>query len=239
MRFKALTKPTADISIFDIAGPVMVGPSSSHTAGACKLGQFARALFHGTPAKVTFYLHGSFGEVYKGHATDRALLAGVMKFRTSDPRIRNSFKIADEKGLKYEFIPKDLGKDLHPNTVKIVLENSKRKMSMMGCSVGGGMIEIIKLDNFEIHLKGRAGKYLSLIICHDNDPQIVRNLIAAIENLPGLEITKIDQSTFKNKTLSVMSLGGKRRIKLSEVLELEKNISGVEYIRSLSKLEKQ
>src|SRR3990167_5414835 len=99
----------SNLSIFDIAGPVMVGPSSSHTAGACKIGQFARALFHGTPNKVTFYLHGSFSEVYKGHATDRALLGGVLKFRTSDPRIKESFKIAKQKKIKYEFIKKDLG----------------------------------------------------------------------------------------------------------------------------------
>ncbi|MEK7547642.1 MAG: L-serine ammonia-lyase, iron-sulfur-dependent subunit beta, partial [Patescibacteria group bacterium] len=125
------------LSIFDIAGPIMVGPSSSHTAGACKIGQFARALFHSTPKKVTFYLHGSFGEVYKGHATDKALLAGVMKFMTSDPRIKDSFEIAKEKEIKYEFITRDLGHAYHPNTVKIVLERGKYRMSVIGSSIGG------------------------------------------------------------------------------------------------------
>ena len=112
----------SELSIFDIAGPVMVGPSSSHTAGACKIGQFARALYHKTPKKVTFYLHGSFAEVYKGHATDLALLGGVMKFRTSDPRMKDSFQIAKEKNIEFEFKKKNLGNDFHPNTVKIVLE---------------------------------------------------------------------------------------------------------------------
>ncbi|MBD3360750.1 L-serine ammonia-lyase, iron-sulfur-dependent, subunit beta [Candidatus Peregrinibacteria bacterium] len=225
------------ISIFDIAGPIMVGPSSSHTAGACKIGQFARALFHGTPKKATFYLHGSFGKVYKGHATDRALLAGVLKFRTSDPRIKDSFKYAKQKNLKYEFIVKDLGKKYHPNTVKIVLENSKRKMEIIGSSVGGGIIEINKIDNFDIKLKGRAGKYLSLIVQHDRKPGIIKKLIIKINKL-GIETVNVEKTFYKNKTLSVLSTEG-RRITLPEVIELERSSEGVDYVRSLSKLEKQ
>jgi L-serine dehydratase len=228
------------LSIFDIAGPIMVGPSSSHTAGACKIGQFARALFHGTPSKVTFYLHGSFGEVYKGHATDKALLAGVMKFRTSDSRIKDAFEIAQKKDLKYEFIVKNLGDNYHPNTVKIVLENGKnkkRKMAIVGSSIGGGMIEIVKIDNFKILLKGRAGRYLSLVVCHDKNPQIIPKLIKKIKEL-DISVANVEKSSYKNKTLSILSLDG-RRIKLPEVIELEKSTEGVEYIRSLSKLENE
>ncbi len=87
-------------SLFDIAGPIMVGPSSSHTAGAAKIGQFARAIFDATPKKVTFYLHGSFGEVYKGHATDRALLAGMMKMPPNDPGIKTSLISRRSKSLR-------------------------------------------------------------------------------------------------------------------------------------------
>ncbi len=226
-----------NISIFDIAGPIMVGPSSSHTAGACKIGQFARALFHGTPSKVTFYLHGSFAEVYKGHATDRALLGGVLKFRTSDPRIKESFKIAKQRKIKYEFIKKNLGSKYHPNTVKIILENFKRKMSVIGSSVGGGMIEISKIDNFNVHLHGRAGKYLSLIVCHEKNPKIIPQIIKRLKTI-GIEVGEIEHTMYKNETLSVICLEG-RRIKLPEVMELEKSIKGVDFIRSLSKLEKQ
>lgn len=226
-----------NISIFDIAGPIMVGPSSSHTAGACKIGQFARALFHGTPSKVVFYLHGSFAEVYKGHATDRALLGGVLKFRTSDQRIKDSFRTAKQRKIKYEFIKKDLGSKYHPNTVKIVLENFKRKMSVIGSSVGGGMIEILKIDNFNIHLHGRAGKYLSLIVCHEKNPKIVPQIIKKLKVI-GIEVGEMQHAIYKNKILSVISLEG-RRIKLPEVMELEKSTKGVEFIRSLSKLEKQ
>lgn len=223
------------LSIFDIAGPVMVGPSSSHTAGACKIGQFARALFHGTPTKVTFYLHGSFGEVYKGHATDRALLAGVMKFMTSDPRIKNSFECAEEAKLKYQFIVKDLGPKYHPNTVEIVLENKTNKMSVIGCSVGGGMIEIVKIDNFNVDLKGTAGKYLSLVVAHKG-PKALKEVIEKINAL-GIQIVEENHSKYNDETLTILSLDG-RRIILNEVVELEKTPQ-IDFIRSLSKLQTQ
>lgn len=225
------------LSIFDIAGPIMVGPSSSHTAGACKIGQFARALFHGTPKKITFYLHGSFGEVYKGHATDKALLAGTIKFQTSDPRIKDSFKIAKEKNIDYEFKKKDLGQKYHPNTVKIVLENTKRKMAVTGSSIGGGMIEILKIDNFDVLLRGRAGKHLSLVVSHDRKSEIIPELIKKLKKLE-IEVVNIETSNYKKKTLSVLSTE-RHRIKLSEIIELEKGTKGVDFIRSLSKLEKE
>jgi len=226
-----------NLSIFDIAGPIMVGPSSSHTAGACKIGQFARALFHDTPKKVTFYLHGSFGEVYKGHATDMALLAGVMKMKTSDPNIKNAFEIAKERHLQYKFIPKDLGPKFHPNTVQIILEDGKNKMSVIGSSIGGGMIEIVKIDEFDVYLKGTAGKHLSLVICHQKNPKIFDGLIKKINKL-GIKIAEIAQSHFKDEILSVLSLEG-RRITLEEVMDLERNAEGVDFIRSLSKLQTQ
>jgi L-serine dehydratase len=214
----------------------MVGPSSSHTAGACKIGQFARALYHKTPLKVTFYLHGSFGEVYKGHATDRALLGGVMKFRTSDPRIKDAFEIAKGKNIKYEFIKKNLGPKWHPNTVKIVLERGKYKMSVIGSSIGGGMIEILKIDNFNVKIKGRAGKYLSLVACYDRDHRILNKIINKIKEF-RINVAETVNTSYRDKTLSVVSLEG-RRILLPEVLELEQ-IKGVDFVRALSKLQKQ
>ncbi|MBU1151423.1 L-serine ammonia-lyase, iron-sulfur-dependent subunit beta [Patescibacteria group bacterium] len=225
----------SELSVFDIAGPIMIGPSSSHTAGACKIGQFARALFHKTPQKVTFYLHGSFGEVYKGHATDRALLGGVMKFRTSDPRIECAFKVAEEKKIKYKFIKKDLGAKYHPNTVQIVLENKAYKMSIIGSSIGGGMIEIVKIDDFDINLKGRVGKYQSLVVCHDKDSQLLTNIIGRIKKM-SIGVAEVESTSFRKKTLSIISLEG-RRILLKEVVELEK-IGGIEFVRALSKLDK-
>jgi len=225
------------LSLFDIAGPIMIGPSSSHTAGACKIGQFARALFHHTPKTVKFYLHGSFGEVFKGHATDRALLAGIMKFRTSDPRMPNSFEIARKKNIEYEFIVKDLGEEFHPNTVEIVLENKKNKMSIVGSSIGGGMIEIVKIDDINVHLKGSAGKQLSLVVCHDHSPFIIKDLSKEIHKLGGIKVANSVHSQYEDKIITVLGLEG-RRIILPEVVELEKK-SNAFFIRSLSKLQIQ
>ncbi|MBI2463837.1 L-serine ammonia-lyase, iron-sulfur-dependent, subunit beta [Candidatus Peregrinibacteria bacterium] len=224
-------------SIFDIAGPIMVGPSSSHTAGACKIGQFARALFHGTPKKVTFYLHGSFGEVYHGHATDRALLGGVMKFKTRDERMKESFDIANQHKLEFHFVIKNLGEQYHPNTVKIVLENIHTKMSVIGSSIGGGMIKIVKINEIDVNLKGRAGRFESLVIGHEKKHNLIERLKDAIEQLKGIEVVETQTSTFNGKAISILSLQG-RRIILPEVLELEK-MEGVEFVRSLHKLEKE
>lgn len=226
-----------ELSIFDIAGPIMVGPSSSHTAGACKIGQFARALYHKTPKKVTFYLHGSFGEVFKGHATDKALLGGTMKFNTSDPRMKDAFKIAKQKQIEYKFRKKDLGAKYHPNTVKILLENGDYKMEVTGSSIGGGLVEILKIDNFDVDIKGRAGKYQSLVTCHDKDSKVLLHLINEIKKLGKIKIAEIEESNYRNKTLSVLSMDG-YRVKLPEVLQLEK-IDGVDFVRALSKLQKQ
>lgn len=226
------------LSIFDVAGPVMVGPSSSHTAGACKIGQFASALFHHKPTKVTFYLHGSFAEVYMGHATDKALLAGVMRFQTSDPRIKRSFTLAKAAGLEYEFIESDLGADAHPNTVMVVLENETEKMAVTGSSIGGGMIEITKIDDFPVLLKGTAGKRLSLVAMHDCSDEVSEAIVKKIESFDGVVVAEVTGSSFKDKRLSVFGIEG-RRMTIPEVKELESSVAGLDFVRSLSKLQKQ
>jgi iron-sulfur-dependent L-serine dehydratase beta subunit len=175
--------------------------------------------------------------VYKGHATDRALLGGVMKFRTSDSHIKDAFEIAKEKGLKYEFIKKNLGAKWHPNTVRIVLEDGKYKMSVTGSSIGGGMIEILQIDSFKVHIKGRAGRHLSLVVLHDKSPSVMKAVAKNINALNGIKVDEVIGQSLKGKTLSVVGMEG-RRILLAEVMELEK-IKGVDYARALSKLQKQ
>jgi len=224
----------ANYSVFDIAGPIMVGPSSSHTAGAVKIGQIARALFDKTPEKATFILHGSFATVYKGHATDRALLAGIMKFQTANPKIKEAFKIADEKKIKYEFKTGDLGMQYHPNTVKIILERKgHKKMRIIGSSIGGGKVEIRQIDDFDVDLKGVAGKYLSLIIAHKKRTGIIAEITAAIAVL-GANIVDIQSSRISDKSLTFLNLESYRPT-LKEILEIEK-IPGVIYVRALTKL---
>jgi len=229
-----LPQHMANYSVFDIAGPIMVGPSSSHTAGAVKIGQIARALFDTTPTKVTFTLHGSFATVYKGHATDRALLAGIMKLKTADPQIKKAFDLAKKKGIKYEFETGDLGMQYHPNTVKIDMQSKNNKrMSIIGSSIGGGKILIKNIDGFDVDLKGIAGKYLSIVIAHKKRTGIIAEITAAIASL-GANIVDIQSSRISDKSLTFLNLETYRPT-LTEILEIEK-IPGVFYVRSLTKL---
>ncbi|HLG25232.1 MAG TPA: L-serine ammonia-lyase, iron-sulfur-dependent subunit beta [Candidatus Gracilibacteria bacterium] len=223
-------------SIFDIAGPIMVGPSSSHTAGACKLGQIARALFHGTPDSVEFILHGSFATVYKGHATDRALLGGVMKFKTSDPRIKEAFKYADRIGLKYSFKTADLGAMHHPNTVKITFEKWDRKpMSMIGSSIGGGLVQVVKIDQFDVGLHGVAGQFKTLVVWHANRAGVLTQLCNMTQKL-HMRLHDIQTTRVGRHALSIINLDGPD-MKLKDVLKME-DLPGIENVRSLTALER-
>lgn len=133
-------------SIFDIIGPVMVGPSSSHTAGACKIASVARKIVEPGFNHVDFYLHGSFAATYKGHGTNRALVGGVLGYGPEDDRIINAFEYAKEAGISYDFIETDLG-DVHPNTVRIVFNypDDRGPIDIQGSSIGGGAIVITKI----------------------------------------------------------------------------------------------
>lgn len=224
-------------SVFDIAGPIMVGPSSSHTAGACKIGQIARALFHGTPEKVTFILHGSFATVYKGHATDRALVGGVMKFKTSDPRIKNSFALAEKAGLKFVIKTADLGEKYHPNTVKIILEKWDRQpMEMIGSSIGGGIVKVVKIDQFDVDLHGVAGQFKTLVVWHDNaGEKDLHELYAELQKY-GMRVHDTQTTRVDKHALSIINMEG-RDLKLSEVLRLE-DLNGINDVRSLTALER-
>lgn len=227
-----------DISLFDVAGPIMVGPSSSHTAGACKIGQLARAIFYGTPTEVDFYLYGSFATVYQGHATDRALLAGVMKLQTSDPHIATSFEIAKKKKLKYRFIPiKEDAPEHHPNTVRIVLKNATRTLSLVGSSIGGGAVKITFINDVPVDLEMMAGRFFSVLIGHDHDPAVLEPIYKKFAewHLPLGEVQTI-QSTRGNKGRCISMLNIEdHSLKLPQIIELEK-FPGIEFVRALTKL---
>lgn len=144
-----------DYSVFDIVGPNMIGPSSSHTAGAARLGKTASKIA-GKPVKeVKFLLHGSFAETYKGHGTDKAIVGGILGFQPDDARIKESFELAEQAGVKFEFIKTDLGDSVHPNTVKIemVLEDGS-KSTVMGASIGGGNIKLTEMDGLALDFNG-------------------------------------------------------------------------------------
>lgn len=141
-------------SAFDIIGPVMIGPSSSHTAGAARIGRVARTLFEKQPAKAVISLYGSFAKTYRGHGTDLALVAGIMDFDTFDERIPDALKIAEQVGLGVEFITEDAVTE-HPNTVKINLfDGEGKELEIVGISIGGGTIEITEINSFKLKLSG-------------------------------------------------------------------------------------
>ena len=142
------------ISVFDVMGPNMIGPSSSHTAGAARIGFLAQKMINGPLKKVEFTLYGSFARTYKGHGTDRALLGGIMGFATDDMRIRNSFEIADHNGLSFSFTPNEIETDVHPNTVDIHMINEKnQEMTVRGESLGGGKVRIVKINSVQVDFR--------------------------------------------------------------------------------------
>ncbi|WP_071392980.1 L-serine ammonia-lyase, iron-sulfur-dependent subunit beta [Bacillus tuaregi] len=140
-------------SAFDIIGPVMIGPSSSHTAGAARIGRVARTLFERQPTKVVISLYGSFAKTYKGHGTDLALVAGLLDFDTFDERIPDAFDIADQVGMEVVFQTEEAVPE-HPNTVKIQLSDDEKQLEVIGISIGGGAIEITEINSFKLKLSG-------------------------------------------------------------------------------------
>ena len=159
-----------NLGVFDILGPIMIGPSSSHTAGAARLGKVARAVAGDEVIKVIFYLHGSFAKTYKGHGTDRALVAGILGMEPSDKRLRDSLNIAREKGLDFSFEEVDLG-DVHPNTVKFdMITKSGERREVVGSSIGGGGIKISEVNGNKVEF---TGDYPTLIIAQKDVPGVV------------------------------------------------------------------
>lgn len=155
------------MNLFDIIGPVMVGPSSSHTAGAVRIGNIARKLLGEEVQKAEIYFHGSFELTGKGHGTDKALLAGLMGLTVDDSRIPHSFDVALERGLQYEFKGIDLG-DAHPNSVKMYLTGvNGKKQEVVACSIGGGQIQIREINGLAVRF---SGDYPTLIIRNQDIP---------------------------------------------------------------------
>ena len=177
----------ATTSAFEILGPVMVGPSSSHTAGALRCAQVAASLLEGRITKVTFGLWNSFAHTYRGHGTDRALVGGVLGMNSYDPQIKNSLEIAKEKGIQVEFEGGDLG-DVHPNTVRITAYTTDGQMtSLTGSSVGGGNIEIIDINGTAAKFTGR---YPAVIINHYDRLGIISHLTSILAILLNLVFPK-------------------------------------------------
>lgn len=158
------------MGLFDVVGPVMIGPSSSHTAGAARIGLMAREILKDEPRTVTITLYGSFAKTYKGHGTDKALVAGLLGFSADDVRLRTSFEIAIQQGMDVTFHRSEAEVD-HPNTARIAMKGKQgREMEIVGVSLGGGKIEIREINGASVSLSGEEH---TLITVHRDKPGII------------------------------------------------------------------
>ncbi len=166
------------VSLLDIIGPVMVGPSSSHTAGACRIGLLARCLVGGTPETAVIQLHGSFARTGEGHGTDKAIVAGLMGFAPDDDRIRTALEIAERDGLNYRFEKTTLGEepDVHPNTARITIHRGERSATMVGSSLGAGRVLVTEIDGYPVEV---TGNYNTVVLVAED----VKGSVARIATL--------------------------------------------------------
>ncbi len=187
------------MNIFDIIGPVMIGPSSSHTAGAVRLGRVVNKILDGEkPERVTITLSGSFARTYKGHGTDRALLAGILGFHSWDAEIRDALEIARESGLNYEFVARDLP-NAHPNTAAIHwLLPGGETGSVVGASVGGGNIRVDEVNGLRVDFNG---DYSTILIIHLDRPGVIADVTQLMR-------TKYPDANIANFRLSRRERGG-------------------------------
>ena len=179
------------MNVFDIIGPVMIGPSSSHTAGAVRLGRVANKLMDNHPLKrVEITLSGSFAQTYKGHGTDRALLAGIMGYHSYSPEIRDALDIAAERGIDYVFLKEDI-KGAHPNTARIhfILQNGEEG-TMQGASIGGGNILVHQINGMNVEFTGENN---TILVMHQDQPGV----IAAVTQLMHFEYAELNIASFR------------------------------------------
>ena len=215
------------MSLLDMIGPVMIGPSSSHTAGACRLALLTRHALIYEPERSTLMLHGSFAKTAKGHGTDLALAAGLMGYYPDDSRLPNALKLAAAQGLDISFATKDLG-DVHPNTVSIALANAKEKVEMVGSSLGGGLVRIFKVNGFEVNF---SGAHHTLLLEHEDKPGVIARVARVIAD-DEVNIATLHCARRKRGGSAMMSVEVDRRLS-QYVLDYLTHVSYIRWLRLL------
>ena len=218
-------------SAFDIIGPIMIGPSSSHTAGAARLAEVAATIAGNKIMRAEFLLHGSFSETYKGHGTDKALAAGILNMEPWDENLKNSFEIASEKGIEIIFTPADLG-DVHPNTVKFIITKEDGSITMVsGSSVGGGNILIFDIDGQSVEFTGERP---TLLTQHRDLPGVISKISSVlfeeninIANMRVYRNEKGKMATMALETDSMITEDAMKRIKKIEEIDSVKFINPI------------
>ncbi len=220
-----------DYGVFDILGPIMIGPSSSHTAGAARLAKVASIIAGGKIIKVEYLLHGSFAQTYKGHGTDKALVAGILNMDPWDENLKRSFDIAKEKGIELKFIETDLG-DVHPNTVKFIITKDDGSITeVTGSSIGGGNILVFNIDGQNVEFTGER----PTILTHHRDlPGVISKISSIlfeeninIANMRVYRSAKGKMATMALETDSLIPENVMDRIKQIEEIENVKFINPI------------
>ncbi|MGZ4810036.1 MAG: L-serine ammonia-lyase, iron-sulfur-dependent subunit beta [Thermoanaerobaculia bacterium] len=177
------------VSILDVMGPVMVGPSSSHTAGTARLGRVAREILDEDPVDVHFFLHPPLAATYRGHGSDFALVGGSIGLSVDDPRIPEAIRIAEQMGVNIQFSEEDQG-DVHPNTVRIEVRGKTREAEVAGSSIGGGVIEVFKINGFTTRFKGDSP---TLLLFYRDRPGMISEVTKTIAE-EGINIASLSCS---------------------------------------------
>ncbi len=179
------------VSLLDIIGPVMVGPSSSHTAGACRIGLLVRGLVGGTPERARIELHGSFARTGEGHGTDKAIAGGLLGFRPDDERLRDALDITEREGLDFRFEKTVVSDDAHPNTARITAERGAATVIVIGSSLGAGRIKLSEIDGYPVEISG--GLPAIVLVAADQPGSVARiaGILAANQvNLATMRLTR-------------------------------------------------
>lgn len=213
------------MDLFDIIGPVMIGPSSSHTAGAARIGRVTRRLLGEAPVRAKIAFHGSFAKTWEGHGTDRAVIGGLLDMDVDDVRLRDSLMIADAEGLSVTFEPCTL-RDAHPNTMVIHAACAcGREITVQGASIGGGSIRIQSIDGLDVNFSGEDN---TLIIRHQDVPgaisQATGQLARANVNIGTMRVFRKEEG---GSAIMVLELDALPDAKTVEALERLQDISGV------------
>jgi len=220
------------MNIFDIVGPIMVGPSSSHTAGAARIGYTARVVLGEPVKKAEIYFHGSFAQTYKGHGSDKAVIGGLLGYKPDDSRIKNSMEDAVSCQMEYSFEKTEIP-EAHPNTILIKAEGeSGAQIALQGASVGGGNIIIQKFNDVTVDF---AGNYDTLIIEQEDAPgavAAVTNFIAAMKiNIAGMKVFRAQKG---RDAVMVIETDGILPEGICKTIAEFQSIKSVRYIKKIS-----
>ncbi|MEF9895223.1 MAG: L-serine ammonia-lyase, iron-sulfur-dependent subunit beta [Clostridia bacterium] len=218
------------MDVFDIIGPVMIGPSSSHTAGAARIGRVARGLLGEAPVSARIGLCGSFAATGSGHGTDRAIVAGLLDMAVDDPRLRDSFQIAQAQGLAFTFYTAQL-RDAHPNTALIEASGSTRSVKLRAASVGGGSIRVEAIDDLAVSFSGESH---TLVLPHRDKPGVIAQVTRLLAE-PAINIgtMQVSREQAGGEAVMVLEVDALPDAELVEKLSRLKDVERVALIRRI------